>query len=205
MPHFRLWTCATSHHGRPPCVACFSLGRSQFAAAACSSLPCAKPTLTPPLRESTLATESSRDRAARGKRRNKPVGFEFPVLQQIRAGLNGYLIQLAGDAREQDRQEFSRLSSGWAIGSAGWRQALARAHTHRALERGIARSELREIKETRWRNALDRALEASGKPPGRRFEGCKRRTLENQDRTASPTSVRRAPPLDRGVPEYGNA
>jgi hypothetical protein len=28
---------------------------------------------------------------------------------------------------------------------------------------GIARNELREIKETRWRNALERALEASGK------------------------------------------
>jgi hypothetical protein len=74
-----------------------------------------------------------------------------------------YLIELAGDAQEQERQEFSRLETGWAIGTAGWRQALAWTYSHRALEQGIARSELREIKETRWRNALDHALAASGK------------------------------------------
>jgi putative transposase len=68
-----------------------------------------------------------------------------------------YLIELAGDPQEQERQEFSQLETGWAIGTAGWRQALAHTYSHRALEQGIARSELREIKERRWRNALDHA------------------------------------------------
>ena len=40
----------------------------------------------------------------------------------------------------------------------------ARPHLrHPALEQGIARSELCEIKETRWRIARDHALAASGK------------------------------------------
>lgn len=74
-----------------------------------------------------------------------------------------YLTALADDPTEQNRQEFSRLSNGWAIGTAGWRQALAHVHAHRALDQGIARDELLEIKDSRWRNALQQALVAAGK------------------------------------------
>jgi putative transposase len=76
-----------------------------------------------------------------------------------------YLVALAGDPMEQERQEFSRLASGWAIGSAGWRKVLAQTYAHRALEQGIARDELLEIKESRWRHALQEALAEAMKKP----------------------------------------
>ena len=41
-----------------------------------------------------------------------------------------YLIALADDEREQREQAFGSLSRGWAIGSLGWRRALAREHGH---------------------------------------------------------------------------
>ena len=66
---------------------------------------------------------------------------------------------------EQERQEFSRLASGWGIGTAGWRKALAQTYAPRALEPGIARDELFEIEDARWRCALQEALAGAAKKP----------------------------------------
>lgn len=69
-----------------------------------------------------------------------------------------YLAGLAGDRKEQERQEFGSMCRGWAIGTSGWRRTLAKEHAHLALAVGIAREELQEIKITRYLNLLDRAL-----------------------------------------------
>lgn len=73
------------------------------------------------------------------------------------------LVALARDPAEQERQGFSELESGWAIGTAGWRAAVARQHAHLALSPGIPAAELRAIKEARWLEALRRELAHSGK------------------------------------------
>jgi REP element-mobilizing transposase RayT len=69
-----------------------------------------------------------------------------------------YLIEIAGNPREQERQEFHRMSSGWAIGTQTWKRALAREYSHLALEAGWHADEIHDFKEARWRSALEAAL-----------------------------------------------
>jgi len=76
-----------------------------------------------------------------------------------------YLKALAGDPVEQQRQEFDQLSLGWAIGSLAWRRALAKEYAHLALAVDLHKSEISEIKETKWLNALQSTLLALGKNP----------------------------------------
>ena len=54
---------------------------------------------------------------------------------------------------------FGQFSRGWAIGTHGWRKAVALEQTHLAVTAGIASDELRDIKEAAWRRALDAALQ----------------------------------------------
>jgi REP element-mobilizing transposase RayT len=74
-----------------------------------------------------------------------------------------YLASLARDPAEQKRQSFDELEHGWAIGTAGWRRALARELTRLTLPVGLAAPEARAIHECRWRDELDRGLREAGK------------------------------------------
>ena len=70
------------------------------------------------------------------------------------------LAQIAGTAdRRRDHDELCR---GWAIGTSGWRRAIARDHQHMALQPGVARNEIAELKHARWATALEKALASSG-------------------------------------------
>ncbi|HEX2852620.1 MAG TPA: transposase [Opitutaceae bacterium] len=73
-----------------------------------------------------------------------------------------FLTALAGERNAQEEMEFDSLCRGWAIGTAGWRKALAREHSKMALQSGFEHQELREIKETRWRDELQRMLGERG-------------------------------------------
>lgn len=94
-----------------------------------------------------------------------------PLLSQMgfadsTAGWNQYAEYLAGLAAnpaEQEIQEFSQLSSGWAIGTQAWRRDLARDYRHLALAPGLETRELQEIKEEHWRGTLGRLMTAAGK------------------------------------------
>lgn len=73
-----------------------------------------------------------------------------------------HLIRLAA-ARNDERVTRGALSSGWAIGTAGWRQAIARDYRHLALAPEMSAAETAELKSVRWRHALAAALTACGK------------------------------------------
>lgn len=73
-----------------------------------------------------------------------------------------YLIALAGDPREQKRQGFDELTSGWAIGTIGWKRALAREFSHLRLDVGLSAGGVRELNEARWSDALTKALRECG-------------------------------------------
>ena len=75
------------------------------------------------------------------------------------------MISLAADPAEQERQQFGKLSSGWAIGTEGWRRTIAREHRHLALKPGFEALEVREIKEQRWRDMLENLLREFGRSP----------------------------------------
>jgi putative transposase len=57
----------------------------------------------------------------------------------------------------------SEFSSGWAIGSSGWRRAIARQHTELALNAGFAAAELRDFKLAAWGRELVAALREIGR------------------------------------------
>lgn len=86
-------------------------------------------------------------------------------LEDSSAGWRAYvefLIELASNLDAQHQMGFADMCRGWAIGTSGWRRALAREYSALSLEKGFEREQLRELKESRWRDALNRALLARG-------------------------------------------
>jgi REP element-mobilizing transposase RayT len=73
------------------------------------------------------------------------------------------LQRLAESPEEQEKRGFDELTRDWAIGSDGWKQALAREHEHRALDLDLPRNESQALKEQRWRAMLETELRGRGK------------------------------------------
>lgn len=79
-------------------------------------------------------------------------------------GWRDYVAMLAASVAGTDgKEEEQALCRGWAIGTAGWRQAVAQDHKHLALQAGVAAHELREFKQARWATALEQELARLGK------------------------------------------
>ena len=74
-----------------------------------------------------------------------------------------YLTELAGSEAEQKRLGLENLSAGWAIGSQGWKRAMAKDHAQRALSPGVEAGELKELKQAHWTQVLDAELKKWGK------------------------------------------
>jgi putative transposase len=82
------------------------------------------------------------------------------------AGWAAYLERLRSLAlspEEQDRLGFSAMSRGWAIGTHGWRQAVARDYAQLALNPGLAAAEARALREASWTSCLDGVLRRARK------------------------------------------
>jgi putative transposase len=75
----------------------------------------------------------------------------------------GYLTELAGNEAEQKRRGLEGLSTGWAIGTQGWKRAIAKDHAQRALSPGVEAGELRELKSAHWTQVLNAELLRMGK------------------------------------------
>ncbi|BET68840.1 hypothetical protein ASA1KI_37580 [Opitutales bacterium ASA1] len=87
-------------------------------------------------------------------------------LEASPAGWTGYVAHLqalGGDPARQKDLGFEDMSRGWAIGTSGWRKALAKDYAHLALSPGLSASEARSLREANWQRSLDRVLAAHGK------------------------------------------
>lgn len=73
-----------------------------------------------------------------------------------------WLAALAADPSAPEREGWQEMSVGWAIGTAGWRKAVAKDLSRRALVPESAKSEAPEIKNQHWASALRRVLGESG-------------------------------------------
>jgi putative transposase len=103
------------------------------------------------------------------------------------------LVALASDEAEQKRPGLEQLSEGWAMGSAGWRRALAKDYADRALAPGLEAGELRDLKEARWTEVLEQGSPVTGRagPPLPRAMAASRgssRSPKRSGRPAPPTS-----------------
>lgn len=70
-----------------------------------------------------------------------------------------YLTDLARDEAEQKRLGLEKLSKGWAIGSEGWRRAIAKDHAQRAINPGMEAEELKGLKQAHWSQVLEAELQ----------------------------------------------
>ena len=75
----------------------------------------------------------------------------------------GALEDLAGDQAAQAEQGFGEMSRGWAIGTVGWRKAVAQDHRQLALTPGLPQKELKELKQAEWERVLGELLIQVGK------------------------------------------
>jgi len=73
------------------------------------------------------------------------------------------LVAVANGDPNDDRMVRGAFSRGWAIGTAGWRKALAREHAHLAVAPELSQSEVKELQSERWQRALDSALQECGR------------------------------------------
>jgi len=81
-------------------------------------------------------------------------------------GWRAYMDYLSGIARDEAGWEQAGLvgmSHGWAIGTAAWRQALAKEHAQKALSTGLPRDERLELRQASWRTSLAANLTQAGK------------------------------------------
>ena len=112
---------------------------------------------------------SSLRRFMRGPRPVALVAEDFLAhrgLTDSEAGWASYVQELqalAGDTAEQERRGFKAMSTGWAIGTRGWRQALIKDHAQRALVPGLERAVLWEFREARWSDMLAEGLRGAGR------------------------------------------
>ena len=74
-----------------------------------------------------------------------------------------HLAALADLSAGKEAEEFTELCTGWAIGTEGWKRAVAREHRHLTLHPGYEASELRDLKERGWRERLEQRLWDAGK------------------------------------------
>lgn len=72
-----------------------------------------------------------------------------------------HLVALSADQTRQDELGFATLSRGWCIGTAGWREAVARDHAQKQLSPGLPAAEARALRETAWEQALSTCLQAA--------------------------------------------
>jgi REP element-mobilizing transposase RayT len=92
-----------------------------------------------------------------------PDHLRFPDTARGWTDYTDYLRALAANPAEQERLGFDEFCTGRPIGTLGWRRAIARELSHRALEAGFERQEILDIKMTRWRDELERGLLELGK------------------------------------------
>jgi putative transposase len=83
-----------------------------------------------------------------------------------REGIAAYtaeLVQLADDETAWERAGVVGLSKGWAIGTSGWRKALAKDYARLALMRGLDEEDRRAVRQATWEQAVELELAKLGK------------------------------------------
>lgn len=74
-----------------------------------------------------------------------------------------YLVALAKDEAEWERAGLIGLAKGWAIGTDGWRKALAKEQAQLRLQSGMTAPERKELRKVTWETVLTDSLSALGK------------------------------------------
>lgn len=87
----------------------------------------------------------------------------FGADEAARKAYEAYLVEVGRDETAWERLGLVGLSKGWALGTQGWRRAMAKEHASTALTAGLAREEARQVRELAWENAVKESLGRAGK------------------------------------------
>ncbi len=90
-------------------------------------------------------------------------GERFGAGEGDRKAYEAYLVEVGRDEEAWAKLGLSGLSKGWAIGTSGWRRAMAKEHGQMALNPGLELREVKELREGAWEEALQRELQQAGK------------------------------------------
>lgn len=74
-----------------------------------------------------------------------------------------HLVELANNLELQKELGWSKFSRGWALGSEAWKKSLAADHAHHALNPGLEKGMIRELRDAQWELALSGLLKKEGK------------------------------------------
>ena len=85
-------------------------------------------------------------------------GGRFGASLDARKAYEHYLIGIGRDETRWAELGLHELSRGWAIGSAAWRQSLAKEYNHLALQPGLEAADVRELRERAWEASVQKAL-----------------------------------------------
>jgi REP element-mobilizing transposase RayT len=81
-------------------------------------------------------------------------GGRFANDQRGRQAYERYLVEIGSDEASWEARGLKGLSRGWAIGTHGWKQALAKEQSQLDLTAGLEASEVRDFRQSRWEHAL---------------------------------------------------
>lgn len=74
-----------------------------------------------------------------------------------------YLVEVGQDEAAWARLGLQGLSKGWALGTHAWRRTLAKEHAQLAINPGLEKTEVRELRELVWENAVQAGLRLHAK------------------------------------------
>lgn len=110
---------------------------------------------------------SSLDGIVKGRGKVDDLGWRaagrFGADDEARLAYESHLIEVGRDEARWERLGLKGLSTGWAIGSSGWRRAMAKEFGHLALNPGLGREEVRELREGAWESKLEGILKSLGR------------------------------------------
>jgi hypothetical protein len=81
-----------------------------------------------------------------------------PVSALPRPPVSGDLVTTGQSEAGQKRQGLDGLSRGWAVGTHGWRQAIAKDHAHLSMAGGLERESAKALNEASWHTRLPELL-----------------------------------------------
>ena len=109
-------------------------------------------------------------------KQKRPPGLECAKWLEARGGWQDgkggvksyieYLKQIGGDEQALKKAGLEKLSRGWALGTYGWKQALARELATRVFAEGMSAEQISELREYQWGHSLEKALEGENKTKG---------------------------------------
>lgn len=113
--------------------------------------------------------------------KERPAGMVATEWLQARGGWNddgdgwrayeAHLIEIGRDEAGWEEAGLTGLSNGWALGTKSWREMIAKEHSQRSLGLGFHKDEVKELRESAWKECLKKQLLRAGKTvadlPGR--------------------------------------